>query len=63
VPESTKKNKNHFKIDPLLLGHLTAIDLLSSTATIEFVIDVRTIKPQKSLFLNLKSGDAILDFD
>lgn len=50
-PEYTKKNKNHFKIDPLLSGHLTAIDLLSSTATIEFVTDVRTIQLQKSLFL------------
>ncbi len=48
---SKKKNKNNFKIDPLILGHLTPFDLLDSKATIEFVTDVRTIQLQKTLFL------------
>jgi len=46
----TKRNNNHYTIDPLLSGHFTAIDLLSSTATIEFVTDVRTIQLQKTIF-------------
>lgn len=67
----TKRNNNHYTIDPLLSGHFTAIDLLSSTATIEFVTDVRTIQLQKTFFsvryedfsfsLDFRNGTIILN--
>ena len=37
-------------IDKLLAGHLTGVDLVESTATIEFVTDVATISLQKIIF-------------
>jgi hypothetical protein len=38
-----KARMNRFYVDQLIAGHLTAYDLLSSIATIEFVTDVRTV--------------------
>lgn len=61
---TTTDQKEVYKIDPLILGHMTAIDLLSSTATIEFVTDVQTIKLQKTLFsIKYENFKFSLDFN
>lgn len=58
-------------IDKLLAGHLTGVDLVESTATIEFVTDVATISLRKTIFevlyewftfsLKFNSGKIILE--
>ncbi len=60
--DTAESNGNHYIIDPLLAGHLTAIDLISSTATIEFVTDVRTTQVNKTLF-SVKYDDFSFSLD
>ncbi len=67
----TERSSDHYMIDPLLSGHFTAVDLLSSTATIEFVTDVKTIQLEKTIFavhygdfsfsLNFRNGTIVLN--
>ena len=43
-------------IDRLVVGHLTGVDLVESTATIEFVTDVATISLRKTIFEVIYEG-------